>query len=185
MRRRGDQWQMSQFPIHRLVAWIAALSVLTSLSGQDSRDVDLVAKYRRGPRINVLTGTPELFRMNATYAPLPAFPDTASAKGGLVMIQVAVSPDGRVVDHRIMESFDPRASEAVVAAVKSWRFRTADEMMAARLIVVKEQAAALRINRLGFDFRVENGKRHVVDLVQQEVKRRNLPDPFLGKRNGR
>jgi TonB family protein len=149
---------------------MACLSANTSQGLAGTKDVD-----------NVLRGTAELLRMSATYAPLPAYPRqlAQAGKSGLVVVEAVVSPAGTVLECRILETFDDSASMAVAAGVKSWRFRSLQELISVGLLKVGKDL--LRINRLGFEFRMENGAGRVVDLVRDELTKDGGPDPF---RNG-
>jgi TonB family protein len=119
-----------------------------------------------------------LFRLNAVDAPSPEYPRALlqAGKHGLVVVEVAVSAAGRVMESAILESFDEKASAAVVAALNGWRFHTEDEMIASGIL--EHCKECIRINRLGFDFRIERGAGRVVDLVEADIKSRGVPDPF-------
>ena len=135
-----------------------------------------------GSLSNVLRGSSELFRLNAINAPLPEYPQSLllAGKRGLVVIEVVVSAAGRVMESLVLESFDEKASATVTSALNVWRFHTEDEMIASGIL--DHCKNCIRINRLGFDFRIDKGKGRVVDLADAEIKRRGVPDPFLKKK---
>jgi len=155
-----------------LVALILALCPACGAA----QEAGLAAKYQGAH--NILRGGPELLRLNAIYAPLPGYPSPLllAGKHGLVVIEVAVSAAGRVVDSRILETFDNLAAKEVISKLKAWRFHTEQEMIAARIIV--QCRDCVRINRLAFDFRIEQGKGTVVDLADEEIRQRHMADPF-------
>jgi len=74
---------------------IFALVLAVSLSAADLNDGGLSAKY--GSASKVLHGSSELFRLTATYSPLPLYPASTLRTGrqGLVVIELAVSDRGR------------------------------------------------------------------------------------------
>lgn len=162
--------------VYRKIIGLIALLFITSLSAVGQCDGPRLAlKYAASGK--VLRGSSLLFRLNADYAPLPPYPGSLDGGNpGLVVIEMAVSAAGRVIDCRMLETFDEKASAAVISAVKSWRFHTEKEMIASG--VLNHCDGCIRINRIAFDFRVDNGKRYVLDLAQQEIKRRGLLDPF-------
>jgi TonB family protein len=120
--------------------------------------------------------------LTAFHAPLPDYPHETvqGGKSGLVVIEVVVPSAGRVTESLILETFDDRASAAVVDAVKAWRFRSQQEMIAAGLL--RFCSGCIRINRLAFDFRLERGEGRVVDLAAEELKRLGEPDPFKSRK---
>ncbi len=130
----------------------------------------------------VMRGSPELFRLSATFAPLPEYPGPLlqAKREGLVVIEATVSAAGHVTSSRILESFDERASAAATAALAEWRFHSEKEMLTSG--VVRTCHNCLRKNRLALDFRIEGGKGTVVDLAQREVVQLGLADPFRRKR---
>lgn len=166
---------------HRSFVGSSSLLLLTSVTALTLQSGSLSAKY--GASRNILRGSPELFRFNATHAPLPEYPRSLlkENKRGLVVIEVVVSPLGRVTDSLVLESFDERASTAAAAILDTWRFHSEKEMVAFGL--VKQCRNCLRINRLAFDFRIESGSGRVVDLNQQEIMRLGLRDPFQKRRH--
>jgi beta-lactamase regulating signal transducer with metallopeptidase domain len=127
---------------------------------------------------NVGRGSTERLRQDATYAPLPQYPQFSLQAGnqGLVVIEVVVAPEGRARESLILASFDKEASAAVTAALNAWRFHSDEELSE---IFKNRKKGGVRIGRLGFEFRIANGKGGVVDLAAAEVKRRGLPSPFL------
>ncbi|MCX6623468.1 MAG: TonB family protein, partial [Acidobacteria bacterium] len=138
----------------------------------------LDSKYAR--LHNVLRGGTERFRQDATYAPLPQYPQSSLRAGnhGLVVIEVVVSPAGRVSESLILASFDRDASAAVTAALNAWRFHSVEEL--SRIFDNwKACDDCIRIARFGFEFQLAGGTGSVVDLAAAEVRRRGLPSPFL------
>lgn len=175
---RGDEMDVMK-PVYRQIGGILLLLFMTSLSAVGQLDGPrLTLKYAASGK--VLRGSSLLFRLNADYAPLPQYPGSLDvSEPKLVVIEMAVSAAGRVIDCVILESPDEKASTEVISAVKSWRFHTEKEMIASGVLNYCD--GCIRINRIAFDFRVDNGKRYVLDLAQQEIKRRGLLDPFQGR----
>lgn len=123
-------------------------------------------------------------RQDATCAPTPRCPRSLLQRGshGLVVIEVVVSPQGRVSESLILASFDQAASTAVTAALDAWRFHSDEELSG---IFENWKKGGIRIGRLGFEFRTANGKARVVDLAAAEIQKRRLPSPFLNTKQYR
>ncbi len=140
----------------------------------------LSSKY--GNLHNVLRGGTEVLRQDATYAPLPQYPPPSLRAGnrGLVVIEVVVSPEGRVRESLILASFDRESSATVTAALNAWRFHSIQELSEI-FENSKNCEDCIRIGRLGFEFQLASGKGSVVDLAAAEVGRRGLASPFLKK----
>ncbi|GIU77858.1 MAG: hypothetical protein KatS3mg005_1096 [Bryobacteraceae bacterium] len=164
---------------------IALLSVAlfpSLLSGQAQNNAPRQAlsdKY--GSLRDVLRGSSELFRMNTTFAPLPPYPEPLQRSGrqGLVVIGLAVEPDGRVQDHLIHESFDPLAASSVIDTIKTRRFHSIEAMR--RNGVIEDCEKCIRIGRLAFRFEIRNGKGVAVDLADEENRRMRHPNVFEKK----
>ncbi|MGD0001179.1 MAG: TonB family protein, partial [Bryobacteraceae bacterium] len=117
----------------------------------------------------VMHGSPEALRLDAISVALPEYPRAALEAGrkGLVVVEVTVLSKGVVGDLKFIESFDKQASDAVAAALKTWRFRSITED--------PEVKNCVRQARLLFEFSIEGGKPRVIDLAAAEVDRRHLP----------
>ncbi len=137
--------------------------------------VPLTKKYS-GSR-NVLRGAGEVLRQDALEAPLPQYPSELARGGrqGLVVVELVVVPSGRMQEHLIHESFHPLAGEAVVETLRRWRFRTNDQL--AVLAGGQKCPECIRISRLAFDFVIRDGKPLVIDLADEENRRKGLPKP--------
>lgn len=122
----------------------------------------------------------EGLRENATYAPLPRYPQRLLRAGneGLVVVEVAVSAAGTPLESLVMVSFDREAAEAVTAALNQWRFCSMAEFPKV-FKNGRDCGDCIRVGRLGFEFRIEKGKGRVVDLAEAENKRLRRPNPFL------
>ena len=142
----------------------------------EPQTVDLATKH--GANGDILRGSAVLLRLNGTYTPTPEFPTKLlhGAKQGLVVIEIAVSARGIVLDSKILESFDSAASTTVSQTLKDWRFHTEAEMIAAGIL--DHCRGCIRVNRLAFDFRIEAGRGRVVDLAMEAIERQNWQDPF-------
>lgn len=142
------------------------------------RTVSLSSKYARSAR--VVHGSAELFRMSATHSPLPAFPPSLihDRRHGLVVIELAVSASGEVVDTLILESFDERATASVQNTLTAWRFYSERELKERGMGL--QSPGCIRVNRLAFDFLPTSGGQ-VVDLAAEEIRREGLPNPFRKK----
>lgn len=132
-----------------------------------------------GGDIPILRGSPELLRLTARVTQLPVYPKLLIEKkqSGLVEVEVTVSPDGKVSRVTEIQSFHRLATEAVQKAVREWAFYTERDMIAVGLL--NHCNGCIRINRLGFAFRLEGGTARVEDLAHQELVRRKEPDPFV------
>jgi hypothetical protein len=97
----------------------------------------------------------------------------SSGRTGLVVIELAVSAEGRVLDSSILESFDDRASAATSFAIKTWRFRTLHEALPSAILNCE---GCIRINRLVFDYELRDGKAQVTDLAQEALMRRAVSE---------
>ncbi len=127
---------------------------------------------------DVLRGSPGLFRINTTHAPLPKYPEPTRKAGrqGLVVIELVVGPDGMVKEHLIHESFDADAARSVEETLKTWRWHSIEEMK--RHKVIEDCEKCLRIGRLEFRFEIRDGKAVVIDLADEENRRLNRPKLF-------
>lgn len=127
----------------------------------------------------ILRGSPELLRLTARVARLPVYPKALveQKQSGLVVVEVTVSPDGKVSRVTELQSFHRLATEAVQTAIREWIFYTERDMIAVGLL--NHCSGCVRINRLGFAFRLEGGTARVEDLAHQELVRRKEPDPFV------
>ncbi len=162
--------------VGRLLLGFVVVSLTAHPEACASAGEMLNVKYgRRGP---ILRGSAELFRLSAVHAPLPGYPNPLrqAGRGGLVVIELVVSPAGGVVESLVLESFDEKAAAEVTATVATWRFRSEKEMMVAGLS--KGCKGCLRVNRLAFDFVILKGRGMVVDLAERAVKGQAFPDPF-------
>lgn len=150
-----------------------------SLQGGESdrkRPIPLTKKYAGKP--NVLRAVGEILRQDAIEAPLPEYPPVLAQQGlqGLVVVELVVDPAGRMREHLIHESFHPLAAQAVVEALGRWQFHTNDQL--AIMAGGQHCPDCIRISRLSFDFVMRQGKPAVIDLAQEEVRRRGWPNPF-------
>jgi Zn-dependent protease with chaperone function len=140
----------------------------------------LRAKYAKVR--DALRPGPLMLRRDALDAPLPEYAEAAlrARKQGLVVIEVVVSPAGRVQESQILATFDEQASAAVTTALNTWRFHTVGQLDEA-FGILKNCEKCVRIGRLGFEFRIDDGKGVVVDLAGSEAKRRVFrnPSPFV------
>jgi len=98
-------------------------------------------------------GSPEALRLDAISVALPEYPRAALEAGrkGLVVVEVTVLSKGVVGDLKFIESFDKQASDAVAAALKTWRFRSITED--------PEVKNCVRQARLLFEFSIEGANR--------------------------
>jgi|GEM_PF-2581959 len=131
---------------------------------------------------DVLRGSAGLLRLNTTYAPLPPYPESTRKKKrqGLVVIEVVVSPEGKVQEHLVHESFDEDAAKSVVETLRTWRFHSIEEMK--RNGAMEDCEKCIRIGRLGFRFVLDGNTARVVDLADEENRRIQRPNPFEKKR---
>ena len=162
-----------------LAACMTATICLSSAAASAQQADSLAIKY--GPQ--VLQGSSENIRLNAVEAPLPLYPPSTRTSGrqGLVVIEFAISPAGQVVDGRILESFDARASAAVLDALKRWRFYSIAGLEARGIRL--PCSSCYRVNRLAFDFRIDHQGAHVTDLTAAELARANMRQKREGARN--
>lgn len=116
----------------------------------------------------VMHGSSETLRLDAISAPLPEYPRAVLGAGrkGLVVVRVSVLSKGVVRDLKFIDGFDKEASDAVAAALKTWRFKSIAEDP-----VVKD---CVRQAELSFEFSIKDGKPHVVDVAAVEIDRRHL-----------
>lgn len=131
---------------------------------------------------DVLRGSSELFRMNTTYAPLPRYPESTRQRKrqGLVVVELVVSPEGKVQEDLVLESFDEDAAKSVVETLRTWRFHSIEEMK--RNGAMEDCEKCIRIGRLGFRFVLAGDIARVLDLAGEENRRLNHPNPFEKKR---
>jgi TonB family protein len=131
---------------------------------------------------DVLRGSSGLLRLNTTYAPLPPYPESTRKKKrqGLVVVEVVVSPEGKVQEHLVHESFDEDAARSVVETLRTWRFHSIEEMK--RNGAMEDCEKCIRIGRLEFRFVLEGDTARVVDLADEENRRIQRPNPFEKKR---
>ncbi len=136
----------------------------------------LTNKYKYEGRSDVLRGSATSLRETAHFSPLPVYPEPSriAGKGGLVVIEIVVAPDGIVRETNILETFDSHASEEVTRTVQMWRFLSNETLIASNMIPPCQQC--VRINRLAFDFRFEQINPYVVDLAMDELHCRKLID---------
>ncbi len=169
------------FPFWAIALLSAAVfpSLLPGQAQSNAPRQALSDKY--GSLRDVLRGSSELLRMNTTFAPLPPYPEPLQKAGrqGLVVIELAVGPDGRVKEHLIHETFDPLAASSVIETLKTWRFHSIEEMR--RNGVIENCEKCIRIGRLAFRFEIRNGKSMVVDLADEENRRLRRPNVFEKK----
>jgi hypothetical protein len=162
-------------PLFKKPHVVLAGIVLTIAGGASGDAEGLVIKYHSQ---KILQGSSENFRMNAVHSPLPAYPTALSMnrKQGLVVVELAVSYAGKVVDSNILETFDARASAAVITGLQHWQFYSAEALDALRAPL--PCGNCLRVNRLAFDFRIDHGRALVIDLAAAEIARTHLPSPL-------
>jgi len=131
-----------------------------------------------GPLRDVLRGSSGRLRLDATFAPLPAYPEPLQRAGrqGLVVVELVVGPDGRMKEHLVLESFDPVAAGSVIEALKMWRFYSIEEMK--RILGMEDCEKCVRISRLAFRFAIQNGKGVVIDLADEENRRLKRPNIY-------
>lgn len=142
-------------------------------------------KYTRSHR-KVAHANPLTLRQDAVVAPGPRYPAPllAAGSGGLVVIEIVVSPAGSVQDSQILVSFASEASGAVTDALRFWRFHSEDEL-AEIFHPASYVRDTLRIGRLGFEFRPGRGRGEVVDLAAEEIRTRRWASPFLNAKRPR
>lgn len=161
--------------------FLMALGVHGSLSLQDGepdrkQPLPLTKKYAGNQ--NVLRAVGEVLRQDAIEAPLPDYPPVLVQQGrqGLVVVELAVGPNGKMREFLIHESFHPLAAKAVVEALGRWQFHTNDQL--ALMAGGQQCPECIRISRLSFDFVIRQNKPVVIDLAEEEVRRRGWPNPF-------
>ncbi|MEJ5368496.1 MAG: energy transducer TonB [Bryobacteraceae bacterium] len=129
-------------------------------------------KYK-GPML--LTSLGEVLRRMAVFAPLPEFPAALARerRQGLVVVEVAVGPEGTVIETNFLQSFSPEATRAVENALREWMFFTNDQM--AILAGGVQCPGCIRVAALAFDFVFRDGRPVVVDLPDEENRRHKIP----------
>ena len=108
------------------------------------------------------------FRKTALFSVAPEYPQTLTSQAisGVVVAQVNVRPSGTVRSVEVLESPDLRLSEAMIAAVREWRFPA---------VKIPGYWRAGRVtSKVTYYFALENGKGVVRTPEQQAAHHQAL-----------
>jgi TonB family protein len=63
--------------------------------------------------------------VNAVYAPLPPYPESAIDAGveGALELFITVASSGEVIGAQVVKEVDPAIDEAAIATVRTWKFK--------------------------------------------------------------
>jgi TonB family protein len=133
--------------------------------------VMLVPAVSAGDDAQMVLVSPGVLRALADSVTLPSYPISSSAAShtGVAVVEVVVSPSGKVTGTQVLESPDEAIADAVVSAVKRWTFHP---------FLTKGGAIGMK-SRLIFYFRAVEGHSSVVDAtVENPASRENRkPNP--------
>jgi TonB family protein len=103
---------------------------------------------------------PGVLRSLAESVVLPSYPVSSykATRTGVAVIEVAVSPAGKIANTKVLETPDRAIGDSVETAVKQWTFHPL--LMAGKPVIAR--------SRLIFYFRIEGGKPVVVDATKEK-----------------
>jgi TonB family protein len=130
-----------------VILFLSGIALMSSAYGQEAEQ----AKSR-----DLIGYTSESnARYLATRKVLPLYPEEAVSQGisGVVEIGIGRNDRGEVIKMRVPPKLDPLLQKAVVTAVKQWRFEP--------YAVYRDRPNEYHINRLTFNFIIEDGKGRV------------------------